>query len=154
MKNTIDIIRRRGLRLSLCVIAASFCANIYAQDVVDDTSDEEVEGIKAPKRTLQVDKNTTIQLTGVVIDDATNLPVAGVRVQVLADNRYTAMTNAKGEFTVTVPDFCSSLYVSSPSYMAQQVAIRSNNTMQRIQINLISKKFRNMYVDGTDYTAS
>ena len=155
MKNTIDIIRRRGLRLSLCVIAASFCANIYAQDVVDDTSDDEgVEGIMAPKRTLQVDKNTTIQLTGVVIDDATNLPVAGVRVQVLADNRYTAMTNAKGEFTVTVPDFCSSLYVSSPSYMAQQVAIRSNDTMQRIQINLISKKFRNMYVDGTDYTAS
>ncbi|MBO4483254.1 MAG: TonB-dependent receptor plug domain-containing protein, partial [Prevotella sp.] len=155
MKNTIDIIRRQGLSLSLCVIAASFCANIYAQDVVDDTSDEdEVEGFKAPKRTLQVDKNTTIQLAGIVIDDATKLPVAGVRVQALADNRYTAMTNAKGEFTVTIPDFCTSLYVTSPSYMAQQVAIRSNDTKQKVSIKLISKKFRNMYVDGTDYTAS
>lgn len=155
MKNTIDIIRRQGLRLSLYVIAASFCANIYAQDVVDDTSDEdEVEGFKAPKRTLQVDKNTTIQLAGIVIDDATKLPVAGVRVQALADNRYTAMTNAKGEFTVTIPDFCTSLYVTSPSYMAQQVAIRSNDTKQKVSIKLISKKFRNMYVDGTDYTAS
>ena len=155
MKNTIDIIRRQGLRLSLCVIAASFCANIYAQDVVDDTSDDdEVEGFKAPKRTLQVDKNTTIQLAGIVIDDATKLPVAGVRVQALADNRYTAMTNAKGEFTVTIPDFCTSLYVTSPSYMAQQVAIRSNDTKQKVSIKLISKKFRNMYVDGTDYTAS
>lgn len=155
MKNTIDIIRRQGLRLSLCVIAASFCANIYAQDVVDDTSDDdEVEGFKAPKRTLQVDKNTTIQLAGIVIDDATKLPVAGVRVQALADNRYTAMTNVKGEFTVTIPDFCTSLYVTSPSYMAQQVAIRSNDTKQKVSIKLISKKFRNMYVDGTDYTAS
>ena len=155
MKNTIDIIRRQGLRLSLCVIAASFYANIYAQDVVDDTSDDdEVEGFKAPKRTLQVDKNTTIQLAGIVIDDATKLPVAGVRVQALADNRYTAMTNAKGEFTVTIPDFCTSLYVTSPSYMAQQVAIRSNDTKQKVSIKLISKKFRNMYVDGTDYTAS
>ena len=155
MKNTIDIIRRQGLRLSLYVIAASFCANIYAQDVVDDTSDDdEVEGFKAPKRTLQVDKNTTIQLAGIVIDDATKLPVAGVRVQALADNRYTAMTNAKGEFTVTIPDFCTSLYVTSPSYMAQQVAIRSNDTKQKVSIKLISKKFRNMYVDGTDYTAS
>ena len=155
MKNTIDIIRRQGLRLSLYVIAASFCANIYAQDVVDDTSDEdEVEGFKAPKRTLQVDKNTTIQLAGIVIDDATKLPVAGVRVQALADNRYTAMTNVKGEFTVTIPDFCTSLYVTSPSYMAQQVAIRSNDTKQKVSIKLISKKFRNMYVDGTDYTAS
>ena len=155
MKNTIDIIRRQWLRLSLCVIAASFCANIYAQDVVDDISDDdEVEGFKAPKRTLQVDKNTTIQLAGIVIDDATKLPVAGVRVQALADNRYTAMTNAKGEFTVTIPDFCTSLYVTSPSYMAQQVAIRSNDTKQKVSIKLISKKFRNMYVDGTDYTAS
>ena len=155
MKNTIDIIRRQGLRLFFCAIAVPFCANIYAQDVEDDTFDDDtVEGFKAPKRTLQVDKNTTIQLAGIVIDDATNLPVAGVRVQALGDNRYTAMTNAKGEFTIAVPDFCTSLYVSSLSYMAQQVAIRSNDTMQRIQIKLISKKFRNMYVDGTDYTAS
>ena len=151
MKNTMDIIRRHGLRLFLCAIAVPFCANIYAQDVDDDTFDDDtVEGFKAPKRTLQVDRNTMIQLTGIVIDDATNLPVAGVRVQALGDNRYTAMTNAKGEFTVSVPDFCTSLFVSSPSYMAQQVAIRSNDTMQRIQIKLISKKFRNMYVDGTD----
>ena len=123
MRNTIfDIIRKQGLRFSISVIAASFCANVYAQDVVDDTSDDdEVEEIKAPKRTLQVEKNTTIQLSGIVIDDATKLPVPGVRVQALADNRYTAMTDAKGEFTVTIPDFCTSLYVSAPSYMSAQV---------------------------------
>ena len=152
MRNTIfDIIRKQGLRFSISVIAASFCANVYAQDVVDDTSDDdEVEEIKAPKRTLQVEKNTTIQLSGIVIDDATKLPVPGVRVQALADNRYTAMTDAKGEFTVTIPDFCTSLYVSAPSYMSAQVPCPKD----KLQIRLLSKKFRNMYVDGTDYTAS
>lgn len=152
MRNTIfDIIRKQGLRFSISVIAASFCANVYAQDVVDDTSDDdEVEEIKAPKRILQVEKNTTIQLSGIVIDDATKLPVPGVRVQALADNRYTAMTDAKGEFTVTIPDFCTSLYVSAPSYMSAQVPC----TKDKLQIRLLSKKFRNMYVDGTDYTAS
>ena len=69
-----DIIRRQGLRLFFCAIAVPFCANIYAQDVDDDTFDDDtVEGFKAPKRTLQVDKNTVIQLVGIVIDDATNL---------------------------------------------------------------------------------
>ena len=123
---------------------------MYAQDVDDDTSDdEEVVGIKAPKRTLQEDKNTTVQISGIVTDDATNLPVAGVRVQALADNRYTAMTNAKGEFNVSVPDFCTSLYVSAIGYMSVQVPC----TKDKLQIRLIINKFRNMYVDGTDYTA-
>ena len=60
MRNDIfDIIRKLGLRLVMSAIATSFCANMYAQDMDDDTSDdEEVVGIKAPKRTLQKDKNT------------------------------------------------------------------------------------------------
>ena len=127
---------------------------LYAQET-DDASDDGVEGLKAPKRTLQVDKNTTIQLRGVVIDDATELPVAGVRVQALGDNRYTAMTNANGEFVVAIPDFCTSLYVSSPSYMAQQVAIGQVKVeLRKLKVKLISKKFRSMYSDGTDYTAT
>ena len=154
MRNAIfDIIRGQGLRLSFCALALGLCSSIYAQEA-DDTSDDGVEELKAPKRTLQVDKNTTIQLRGVVIDDATKLPVAGVRVQALGDNRYTAMTNSNGEFVVSVPDFCTSLFVSSPSYMAQQVAIRSNDAMQKVRVKLISKKFRSMYSDGTDYTAA
>jgi len=151
MRNDIfDIIRKQGLRLVLSAIATSFCANMYAQDVDDDTSDDdEVVGIKAPKRTLQEDRNTTVQISGIVTDDATNLPVAGVRVQALADNRYTAMTNAKGEFNVSVPDFCTSLYVSAIGYMSVQVPC----TKDELQIRLISNKFRDMYRDGTDYTA-
>ena len=42
MRNDIfDIIRKQGLRLVMSAIATSFCANIYAQDVDDDSSDDE-----------------------------------------------------------------------------------------------------------------
>ena len=135
----------------MSAIATSFCANMYAQGVDDDSSDDdEVVGIRIPKRTVQADRNKMIQLSGTVIDDATKQPVAGVRVQALGDNRYTAMTNAKGEFSIAVPDFCTSLYVSAPSYMSVQVPCGKS----KLHIRLISNKFREMYADGTDYTAS
>lgn len=155
MKNTIlDIIQRRGLKFSLCALALGFCSAIYAQEEIDDTSDDEVVSLRKPKRSVADDKNTTIKLTGVIIDAVTNLPVAGVRVQALGDNRYTAMTNADGKFVVNIPDFCSSLYITAPSYMAQQVAIKSNDPSQKVSIKLISNKFRTMYLDDTEYTAS
>ena len=125
------------------------CTNLYAQDESDDVADDEVEGLRIPKRTILADRNTMIQVSGTVIDDATKLPVAGVRVQALADNRYTAMTDAKGAFTVSVPDFCTALYVSAPSYMAVQVPCKKSN----LKIRLVSNKFGKMYRDGTDYTA-
>jgi TonB-linked SusC/RagA family outer membrane protein len=125
------------------------CTNLYAQDESDDVADDEVEGLRIPKRTIIADRNTMIQVSGTVIDDATKLPVAGVRVQALADNRYTAMTDAKGAFTVSVPDFCTALYVSAPSYMAVQVPCKKSN----LKIRLVSNKFGKMYRDGTDYTA-
>ena len=55
----------RGWGVGLFLALFSF-TTLYAQET-DDTSDDGVEGLKAPKRTLQVDKNTTIQLRGVVI---------------------------------------------------------------------------------------
>lgn len=155
MKNTIfDIMQRQGLKLSLCALALGFCTATYAQEDNDDASGDEVEGFRIPKRSVVNDKNTTINIRGVVIDAATKLPVAGVMVQALGDNRYTAMTNSKGEFVVRIPDFCSSLYVTSPSYMSQQVAVKSNDPSQKVSVKVISKKFRSMYSDATDYTAS
>ncbi len=152
MKNTIiDIIQRQGLRLSLCALAMSFCTATYAQD---EEPFEEETGFKAPKRRVVKEKNTLVTVSGVVVDDVTKQPVAGVRVQTLNDNRYTAMTNAKGEFTIKLPDFATSLFVQAPRYMSQQVAIKSNDEKQQVRISLLSNKFGTMYEDGTEYTAS
>ena len=139
-----------GLRVSLCTLALTVCTVAFAQD---DFEDEEVT-VKVPKRKTVVDKNPTIEINGSVVDQITKRPVAGVRIQMLGDNRYTAMTNAEGTFTIKIPTFATALYVTAPRYLAQQVAIISNDAAQKVSIELLSNEFSEMYSDGTQITAT
>lgn len=123
-----------------------------AQDSLDEA--EESATFKAPKRKVVEDKNPLIEIQGNVMDYVTQKPVAGVRVKVLGNSKYTAMTNAEGKFVIKVPTFATALYVEAPRYSAQQVAIHSNESNQQINITLLSDKFLPMYGETTDYTAS
>lgn len=155
MKNTmIDRLQRQSLRLSLCALAMCFCSVAWAQDGAGATEDSEFTGFKAPQRKVVEEKNRLISISGIVIDEVTKAPIAGVRVQTLGDNRYTAMTNEKGSFTIKVPDFASALYVEVPRYLSQQVAIRSNEEGQIVQVSLLSNRFKEMYTNDTEYTAT
>ncbi len=150
----IDRLQRQSLRLSLCALAMCFCSVAWAQDGAGATEDSEFIGFKAPQRKVVEEKNRLISISGIVIDEVTKAPIAGVRVQTLGDNRYTAMTNEKGSFTIKVPDFASALYVEVPRYLSQQVAIRSNEEGQIVQISLLSNRFKEMYTNDTEYTAT
>ena len=120
-----------------------------------DEFEEEVETtIKAPKRTQVVDTNPTINLQGIVIDDATKQPLAGVRLQVLNDIRYAAMTDDDGKFTIKVPAFATALFVQSPNYLSQQVAIIAGDANQQVHISMLSDAFATMYENGTTITAT
>ena len=152
MKSTIyNYIQRQSLRLSLCALAFSVSTVAFAQD---DFEEDTPTGFKAPKRTKVVDTNPTITVKGVVVDEATKKPVAGVRLQTLNDNRYAAMTNGEGEFTIKVPTFATSLYVQAPKYLSQQVAIVAGDDKQLINIKLLSDAFAPMYDNGTPMTAT
>ena len=155
MKNTmINRLQRQGLRLSLYALAMCLCTVTLAQDEFGATEDSEFTGFKAPQRKVVIEKNRLVTITGSVVDDVTKAPIAGVRVQTLNDNRYAAMTNETGQFTIKVPDFASALYVEAPRYLSQQVAIRSNDESQTIQICLLSNHFKDMYTNNTEYTAT
>ena len=153
MKSKIyNYLQRQSLRLSLCAIALTACSVAFAQDEIDN--EEESIGLKAPKRTLVVDNNPTINVQGIVVDDATKLPLAGVRVQALNDKRYVAMTGDDGKFTLKVPTFTTSLFVQTPTYISQQVSIIAGDENQMISISMLSDAFASMYTDGTMITAS
>jgi TonB-linked SusC/RagA family outer membrane protein len=124
----------------------------FAQDEVD--GEESATTIKAPKRTTVVDTNPTINVQGIVVDDATKQPLAGVRVQVLNDIRYVSMTDDEGKFTLKVPAFATSLFVQTPQYLSQQVAIIPGDEKQVVRINMLSSAFSPMYEDGTTITAT
>ena len=148
----INDIQKHGLRLSLCAISLGLCPTAFAQTENDG---EEVEmTIKKPTRQREVKDNfTTTMLHGVVVDQVSKKPLAGIQLKVLGYDRYSAMTGADGKFTIKVPEFATTLFVHSPSFMSQQVAINAKDTEKDIQVLMMQEKFRPMYGEGTTYTA-
>ena len=106
-----DFIQRQSLRLSLCAVAVALGTMAYAQDALDD--EDTPATVKVPRRNAAADKNPTVIVKGVVIDLATKKPLAGVRLQTLNDNRYAAMTDAEGKFSIKVPTFATSLFLTA-----------------------------------------
>ena len=92
------------------------------------------------------------EVKGVVLDAASKAPLAGVQVQTLNDIHYTAMTDAQGRFTISVPTFAAALYVHTPQYMDQQVGI--GRAGEELTIRMVSDKFRPMYGKAVEVTAS
>ena len=148
----INDIQKHGLRLSLCAISLGLCPTAFAQS---ENEGEEVEmTIKKPTRQREVkDKFATTMLHGVVVDQVSKKPLAGIQLKVLGYDRYSAMTGADGKFTIKVPEFATTLFVHSPSFMSQQVAINAKDTEKEIKVLMMQEKFRPMYSEGTTYTA-
>lgn len=148
----INDIQKHGLRLSLCAISLGLCPTAFAQTENDG---EEVEmTIKKPTRQREAKDNfATTMLHGVVVDQVSKKPLAGIQLKVLGYDRYSAMTGADGKFTIKVPEFATTLFVHSPSFMSQQVAINAKDTEKEIQVLMMQEKFRPMYGEGTTYTA-
>ena len=148
----INDIQKHGLRLSLCAISLGLCPTAFAQTENDG---EEVEmTIKKPTRQREVKDNfATTMLHGVVVDQVSKKPLAGIQLKVLGYDRYSAMTGADGKFTIKVPEFATTLFVHSPSFMSQQVAINAKDTEKEIKVLMMKEKFRHMYGEGTTYTA-
>ena len=148
----INDIQKHGLRLSLCAISLGLCPTAFAQTENDG---EEVEmTIKKPTRQREVKDNfATTMLHGVVVDQVSKKPLAGIQLKVLGYDRYSSMTGADGKFTIKVPEFATTLFVHSPSFMSQQVAINAKDTEKEIKVLMMQEKFRPMYGEGTIYTA-
>ena len=148
----INDIQKHGLRLSLCAISLGLCPTAFAQS--ENEGDEVEMSIKKPTRERVVkDKFATTMLHGVVVDQVSKKPLAGIQLKVLGYDRYSAMTGADGKFTIKVPEFATTLFVHSPSFMSQQVAINAKDNEKEIQVLMMQEKFRPMYGEGTTYTA-
>lgn len=144
--------QKGGLRIAVCALAIGLSMGVNAQ--TDDDDMEETTTIKKPKRSeVQQKVYPMMSVKGIVTDQATGKPLAGVQLRSLANDRYTAMTNENGSFTINVPTFTTALYVYAPEYLAQQIAIKAGDDGQQIAVKMLSDHFQSMYGTGTDYTA-
>lgn len=85
-------------------------------------------------------------IKGKVTDAATGEPLVGVHVQAYNDNKHVAMTDTNGEYTITVPDYVQSLYMTFEGTSPLQVAIGADN--DAVNASLYSNVF------STDYSSS
>ena len=154
MKSTIfNLWQTASRRLLFCALVLGCCTTpALAQD--EDEEEDEVEtAIKQPKRSSVQANYPTVTFKGVVTDQATQAPLAGIQLQAVGNNRYTAMTDETGSFTIKVPVFTTALYVHASEYLSQQVAINAGDSTQFVAIRMLKDKFQKMYGQTTDYTA-
>ncbi|MCR4918650.1 MAG: SusC/RagA family TonB-linked outer membrane protein [Prevotella sp.] len=142
-----------SLRLATCTLLLGLSAGVsYAQ--TDDEEEDPLAALKRPESAkLAAPKYATVELTGTVIDQHTGKPLPGVQLQALGYERYTAMTEDDGSFTIKVPTFATALYVHAPQYTPQQVAVKAGDATQTICIKMLADKFRPMYGKDITYTA-
>ncbi len=136
------------LRVGLCLFMLSGTCVLSAQAQAPEAPDS---AAVVPAKKAASSKYVMKEISGTIIDAATKEPMAGVRVQALDNRLYTAMTDEKGHYTLNVPDFVTSLYVSCPDYNSLQMAIKGA-TGQDAQ--LYTNKVKSFYKDGTSLTAT
>ncbi len=156
MKVTItNFFKAYGRRTIACALMLGLCSIGYAQTDDDEEEDEVETGIRQPSRSKLVQTSYPLTtLKGRVTDQSTGSPLAGIQLKALGNDRYTAMTEEDGTFTIKVPTFTTSLYVSSPQYIAQQVPVAGLDSTRHIAICMLYDKFLPMYGTGTEYTAA
>ena len=164
-KFNVDISRLKlsivNCQLSITALAFAMFMSLpmMAQDYSTDSGqadleeDDVSETLKGPKRKAIKDTNPLMTLSGIVLDQVTKTPVTGARLQALGDKRYVAMTDEKGNFTIKVPVFTTSLFVQAPLFASQQVSVKTDDEKQQIKVLMLSDAYKTMYADGTDYTA-
>ena len=86
---------------------------------------QETETTEVPvKREAKAQKKYQMkEIKGKVVDAATGEVLAGVQVQAYNNGLYTAMTDDTGTFTISVPEFVTSLTAKLESYNMVRVAL-------------------------------
>jgi len=90
------------------------------------------------------------EIVGMVVDAENGAPIAGVRVEALGNNRYTAMTKADGYFSIKIPKHVVSLYVSTPGYESVIIKARHDDMTQ---IALYNEAFSSYVKNGFDVSS-
>lgn len=127
--------------VSLFLLSGVCVLNAGAQNPVgeDTIARKSVARLRLPDYQMK-------EVKGYVYDAATRTPLAGVRVQALNNRYYTALTDEKGEYTISVPQHITALYISTEGYNSVQTPVKG---AEGVKAFLYSTHFKNLYTDGT-----
>lgn len=100
----------------------------------------------APVKKKAEPKYEMKEISGYVFDGATKKPLAGVKVQALNNQYYSAMTEDNGRYVIRVPKFVDVLYIQLQEYNPAQVAVKADHAPN---VYLTSGMKNDFYIDGT-----
>lgn len=133
------------LRIGVGLLMLSGATTLLAQEA------EEGQTVAKPVReTVAQPQYEMKEVSGYVYDAATKAPMDGVTVQAYGNSRYTIMTGEDGKYTLKVPVFVQSLYVSVPEYNAVQVSFSGTTAPD---VAMYSNRFNSVYAPTTSITA-
>ena len=131
------------LRLGIGLMMLSGATTLFAQEAVETAA--------ATKQVRQTPTYEMKEVRGYVYDAAAKAPLDGAKVQAYGHTRYSVMTGEDGKYTLKVPVFVNSLYVTVPEYNDVQVAFDGDEAPS---VGLYSNKFNAVYSATTSITSS
>ena len=128
-----------GLGLTL-----GFTLPIAAQDDFED----EMEEATVAKKVVKKKEYKTRAVRGQVIDAATSAPIPGAMIKAYGVDGYSGLTDDQGNYTINVPVFTSSLYVSEPDYNAVVLGLTKEEQQKTVMLH--KNFFKSDYKESTD----
>jgi TonB-linked SusC/RagA family outer membrane protein len=145
MKN--QNIHKGFFRLGMGLMMLSGATTLFAQEAEESTPQQPAKTrtvITAPQYEMK-------EVSGYVYDAATKAPIDGAKVQAYGNGRYSVMTGEDGKYTLKVPVFVNSLYITVLEYNDVQVSFDGATAPS---VGLYSSKFNTVYSPKTSITAS
>lgn len=118
--------------------------NAMAQDNADEPQETVV------RKVVKAKKYDTRTIKGSVVDAATGQPLAGAFVKTQNITGYSALTDNKGNYTIKVPVFESSIIVTAPNYNSVEIGISSDE--QQRTARLLNTTFQADYTGDVNVT--
>ena len=128
--------------VSITALATLICSQLAAQQVTGDTTrptiveDTTIIVIKKPTRA----DSMGVMASGVILDAATRRPLPGINISI--PDFSAAISDEKGQFTIKVPSYTSTLQVSAPGYQSKEAPLRGNTS---VTVQLYDENFDSYY---------
>ena len=132
------------------VLLLAFVTVLPAQTAAQDYDDLDTDLEQtAPKAKVKARKQEpTRQIQGRVVSQQGHTPLAGVLLQSVVGEGYSALTDEDGNYTLQVPLYSSALNVTLPGYNKVRVGLNKSGHMRDIVLQ--SENARALYDDTDD----
>ncbi len=147
-KNYKQVLQHCLINKGVCLLVLATMGVATASAQTQESEDAVAVYNKRKAESEKVKKQENLKtISGKIIDDATGVPLGGVRIQAFGYDKFSVLTEEDGTYKIEIPEYVNSLFVNAPGYNSIQVAVAKDNTAN---VSLLSSDFRSSYDKETE----